>query len=345
MKYIHKDVKLSKEAIEWNRHSPKEILQYAIGALLYAPADHETVAKDICNGKYKALKNIVFCLEDAILDTNVVHAEQVLIENLEKIYYSMRSGSLHDNDLPLIFIRIRTPEQMWDIFQRMGEAERIITGFVLPKFDSSKVKEYKKVLLSINQLSKGKKYIMPALESLPVMDKRTRRKELQVMKEGLEKIKEYVLNIRVGGNDFCSFFGVRRGINNTIYDICVVKDVLTDIMNTFGMEYVVSAPVWEYFGEENYKLWEEGLNRELELDKLNGFVGKTAIHPSQLPVIQKAYIVDKNDYEDAMSVLHWKSSRLGVEKSAFSGRMNEVKIHEHWAKRILLLAKIYGVKE
>ena len=63
-------------------------------------------------------------------------------------------------------------------------------------------------------------------------------------------------------------------MDRTIYDLGPVAAILLDIVTAFGTEYVVSGPVWEYYAGPG---WEEGLRRELELDLLNGFTGKTVI--------------------------------------------------------------------
>ena len=69
------------------------------------------------------------------------------------------------------------------------------------------------------------------------------------IKRILDNYRDLVLNVRVGGTDFSACFGVRRGIDYTIYDIVTVRDCLTDILNVFSREnmYTVSGPVWEYF--------------------------------------------------------------------------------------------------
>ena len=53
----------------------------------------------------------------------------------------------------------------------------------------------------------------------------------------------------------------------------------------------------------------------------------------------------KSDYEDALSILGWDPSKLGVEKSSDGSRMNEVKCHGKWALRIATLGDIYGIRE
>ena len=64
------------------------------------------------------------------------------------------------------------------------------------------------------------------------------------------KNKRIVLNIRVGGNDFSNMYGLRRNINQNIYEIGVIRDILVNIINVFGADFVVSGPVWEYFGSD-----------------------------------------------------------------------------------------------
>ena len=90
---------------------------------------------------------------------------------------------------------------------------------------------------------------MPIIEDARVAYKESRLDELIAVKRILDQNKELVLNVRVGGTDFSSCFGVRRGINYTIYDIMTVSNCLMDILNVFtrNNDYTVSGPVWEYF--------------------------------------------------------------------------------------------------
>ena len=101
----------------------------------------------------------------------------------------------------------------------------------------------------------------------------------------------------------------------------------------------------EYFGSNPNDEWAEGLRRELALDRLNGFVGKTAVHPSQIPVIYESMKVSESDYNDAVQILNWQPDSLGVSKSNDGSRMNEVKCHSKWARRIKIMGDIYGIRE
>lgn len=133
-------------------------------------------------------------------------------------------------------------------------------------------------------------------------------------------------------------------IDETIYDILPVSQLLCDILTVFSRDYVVSGPVWEYYSSNNDE-WAIGLKRELKYDVLNGFVGKTVIHPNQIPVVVDSLKVKKQDYDDAMEILSWRDdSALLVGGSAQKERMNEVNTHLRWAKRVASLAAVYGVQ-
>ena len=77
----------------------------------------------------------------------------------------------------------------------------------------------------------------------------------------------------------------------------------------------------------------------------NGFIGKTVIHPSQIPIVKESLKPSRTDYDDALSILNWSESSLGVMKSVGKNRMNELATHRKWAKKIVLLSGIYGVRD
>ena len=109
--------------------------------------------------------------------------------------------------------------------------------------------EYYEYLTELNEKFDEALYGMPILESRQMAYLETRIEELVGVRKILDKYAPLVLNVRVGGTDWSSVFGVRRGINYTIYDILPVADCLKDVLNIFSRnnDYVVSGPVWEYF--------------------------------------------------------------------------------------------------
>ncbi len=318
-----------------------ETLAYKIGGLLYAPAINTGVAAKIAEDAYPCLTSIAFCLEDSILDCALESAEESLVNTLAAI-----KEQVPTEKLPLIFVRVRTPSHLVHISERLAELENILTGYILPKFDSSNGGEYAEDIISLNRDREKPLYFMPIIESRLVASVLNRREELSRIRNILSTVQPYILNVRVGGNDFSNIFGVRRPVDRTIYDLGVIRDILVDISSVFSADYVVSGAVWEYFDSSGAEgKWSEGLRSELSLDKLNGFTGKTAIHPAQLPIIFDSLKVSAEDYNDALCILGWKEALSGVAKSAEGGRMNEVKCHTRWARKIKILGDIYGIKE
>ena len=315
----------------------KEILQYKVGGLLYMPAFQRNIVQKISTEKLPHLNSAAFCLEDSIQDDSIDEAEaslKIILHELEQL----------DAKLPLIFVRIRSPRHLEMFHESIGCRSKILTGYILPKVDMQNVGSFIQVAKSINDASSAPIYIMPTLESERVADLLTRRTEILSLKQALDEVKSIVLNIRVGVNDFCKLYGLRRNIDQTIYDIGVVRDVLIDILNVFSRDYVVAGSVWNFFNGDNGGAWARGLQRELELDRANGFIGKTAIHPAQLPIIFDSMKVTRTDLDDANQLLDWKSTTHGVMKSSDGSRMNEVKCHLNWARRIKILGELYGVK-
>ena len=319
-------------------------LAYSIGGLLYTPAINDRAADKVIAGTFPCLRSLALCLEDAILGTAVETAEKTLAATLGKLYTHRENGGA---GLPLLFVRVRSPEHLSHVHEMLGSLEDILCGYILPKFDHSNAESYIDTMTGINAASRRTVFAMPILESSRIADRSGRISELSEIKRVTDAAKRLILNIRVGGNDLCSLYGVRRTVSQTIYDIGVVRDILTDIINVFSFDHVVSGPVWEYFGRAGSpdERWKDGLERELRLDMLNGFIGKTAVHPSQLPVICRALQPTKSDYDDAVRIINWSAEVSGVGKSSDGTRMNEVKCHRRWAEKIRILGDIYGVKE
>lgn len=358
MKYdfsYNEGIKLAIQPQEYSKDSEKEILQYAVAALLYMPASNEKIVEKIINKSYNNLNSMVLDLEDSLGDDMVTHGERTIKKITHTLNTAIIAGRMKYEDLPLIFVRIREKGQMEEVLELLGDDIRVITGFNIPKFDKDcckdYVKEFIKVKTEVEEKYDGryKLYIMPIIENKLAMYRQLRMDNLLSINSALRPISDNVLNIRVGGADFCSIFGIRRGIDECIHNIGVVRSVFADIINVFGKNYVVSGPVWEYFGKDKDGLWAKGLQNELRYDRLNGFIGKTSIHPSQLPFIQESLIVKWNDYQDALNILGMNVNVAGVKKSTDDGlgncRMNEVKTHTNWAKKTISLANIYGVME
>lgn len=347
MKYEFKDTDMLIKSTEFNKESSREVLQYAIGGMLYMPATRTKIVQDIIEQKNPDIKSICLDLEDSIGDDTVEEALIMLRSTLSKLSKAIEENTLSIDNLSLIFIRVRNPEQLRTLNNTLSQEQLgIITGFNFPKFDSSNAAEYIRAFNELQHKSLTKLYFNPILESKAIMYKQNRIEELAYIQRKLSGFSDHILNIRVGATDFCNIFGIRRKMNQTIYDINVVTDCFADIVNFFGKNYVISGPVWEYFNSQGERgPWKTGLEKELSLDKINGFFGKTSIHPVQLPIIAKNNIVDEEDYNDAMSIMGMGTGLIGVAKGSAGNKMNEVKTHSNWARKILAIASVYGVKK
>ena len=315
-----------------------DIIYYSVGALMYCPANSTNIIGNLLENKFGNKFSLAFCLEDTINDDMVEEAEEQLIKNL-KTLYKLREEHFY---LPKIFIRVRNKNQIEKVLNGIGNAHNIITGFNIPKFNIENAEGYIKAVKDMSEKLNHKFWLMPILESDDLIDLRTRYVYLHTIKDILDKNEDIVLNVRVGGNDLSHAFGLRRHSNETVYDIKPVASVLVDILTVFSRNYVVSGAVWEYYNGEN---WAEGLADEIKMDMLSGFVGKTAIHPKQISIINENCKVLKEDYDDAKSILGWdKLNPSFVSGSTNKSRMNEYKTHYNWAEKIMYLAKYYGVR-
>ena len=78
------------------------------------------------------------------------------------------------------------------------------------------------------------------------------------------------------------------------------------------------------------------------LDKVNGLTGKTIIHPEHIAPVQALYAVTHEEYSDARAIMHHGEDG-GIVKSTYQNKINEVKPHGRWAKKIMIMSEIYGV--
>ena len=353
------------EPEDFNKYTDRELLQYCLGATMYMPGIKDFAPK-ILSGAMPGLTTIVLCFEDACPPDRVEEAEANVHRLLNTVTDAVENGTLAPEKVPLIFVRIRNLMQ----FKRFGEAltkreVKSLCGVNFPKFNTDNGHEYFAYLQDLNLRFGEILYGMPIIEDPVVAHKETRLQELIGIKAILDKYHDLVLQVRTGATDFSSVFGVRRGVDYSIYDIMTVREILADIVNIFGRDndYVVSGPVWEYFRAPKTMMFEElpkhgledylmkripivnneidGLLREVILDKANGFIGRTVIHPTHVKFVNAMMAVTKEEYDDAVMILGNQSG--GVVKGTGANKMNEIKPHTNWAKKMVMRARAFGV--
>ncbi|WP_155053878.1 HpcH/HpaI aldolase/citrate lyase family protein [Streptomyces blattellae] len=355
------------EPCEFDADSPSRRLSAALGATLYSPATRARLADDIVKQAGRGVVSMVLCLEDSIDDSEVPVAE----ENLVRQFTELAGQEDADAGLPLLFIRVRTPEQIPDLVRRLGPAVRLLSGFVMPKFTEERGIPFLEALATAEGASGRRLFAMPVLESPELLYRESRVETLEGVFRAVDKYRERVLALRLGVTDFCSSYGLRRAPDMTAYDVQIVASVIADVVNMLGRAdgtgFTVTGPVWEYFRvqERMFKpqlrrspflegqaealreaLIEhsmDGLLREITLDQANGLLGKTCIHPSHVLPVHALSVVSHEEFSDAQDILRPERGGGGVLRSAYTNKMNEVKPHRAWAERTMMRAEVFGV--
>ncbi|WP_203332009.1 HpcH/HpaI aldolase/citrate lyase family protein [Planococcus beigongshangi] len=337
---------------EFNRDTEREILGLALGAALYTPGSRPDFADKIIAGNYRrntfsGLATLMICLEDAVADADLESAEANVVSQLKEIE---RVSETNTEESPLLFLRIRNPQQLDKLTNLAGSALGVLTGIVLPKVQASHLDDFFQALDRASEKAGRMLYALPLLETEEVLFAETREQALTEIYAKLRQEKDRILTIRVGATDFSSLYGLRRPVERTIYDVHVIRECLVSVLNKFTKAedgFIVSGPVYEYFSSDTNP-WlstepEKVLWEEVQLDLLNGFKGKTCIHPSQIAIVNAGYIISHETYEDAMLILSKSDTFNGILQSPQRNKMNEVKPHLSWAKKVAAQAEIYGV--
>jgi citrate lyase beta subunit len=354
--------------------SAAPLLAAALGATLYCPGDRPRIAEAVVKQAARGCVSMVLCLEDSIADSAVDGAEI----NVAEAIVTLHRLSLDEPDtaLPLLFVRVRTPEQMLRVAESCGAGLDLLSGFVVPKFENANgyAEAFFVVLRQIQRLSGadglagGKRLrLMPILESPNMIHSETRNSALSSIREILHENRDDVLAARIGATDLSSAFGLRRSRDLTVYDVQVVASVISDIVNVLGRSddnFVITGTVWEHYETERILRPQlrmtpfveanerelrhrlllgglDGLIREISLDQANGLLGKTVIHPTHVPVVHAMSVVSHEEFLDASVILSDVTG--GASASPYGNKMNEAKPHSTWAHRTMLRAQAFGV--
>jgi len=359
---------------ELSLDSPAPLLAAALGATLYCPGDRPKIAKAVVKQAARGCVSMVLCLEDAIADSAVPAAEVNVAEAIKTLH--QLTLDTPGTGLPLLFVRVRSADQMLRVAESCGAAIALLSGFVVPKFENETgyADEFFIALREIQRSSGAdgaagapRLRLMPILESPRMIHSETRTSALSSIREVLHDNRDDVLAARIGATDLSSAFGLRRSRDLTVYDVQVVASVISDIVNVLGRtedSFVITGTVWEHYETERilrpqlrltpfveanekelrHKLLLGGLDgliREISLDQANGLLGKTVIHPTHVSVVHAMSVVSHEEYSDATVILGNASG--GASASPYGNKMNEAKPHSAWAHRTMLRADAFGV--
>ena len=285
-----------------------------LGASLYAPANRADLAMIAQGQKRPSLRSLMICTEDALHERELEFA----LNQLAALLPTLDQGPL------LRFIRPRSPAVLRRLL-RMDGIERI-QGFVLPKIGPQTLGDWLRVWDG-----RSGHWLLPILETAETLD----RRQMERLRDLLEDsgLRKRVLGLRIGGNDLLNVLGVRRARGATIYDT-PLRGVIADLVCIFHPAgYQLSAPVFERLDTPDV------LAREVEADLQHGLVGKTAIHPMQIPLIEGLYRVSREDYDLAAAVLAPDAAAVFKLHQTFC----EPATHPRWAAGVLERAQVFGV--
>jgi citrate lyase beta subunit len=291
----------------------KRAINYVqLGGTLFVPASHKNLQPILLKEKYPQLRSVVIDFEDG-LDPS----------EMEKSYENVRSIlKLCNEKSPLVFIRPKDHEHLKEIL-KMEDIDNI-DGFVLPKFSLTNKEKY------FDVLEKKDFYIMPSIEGNELFE----YDKLKELKNFLLTHKEKILLVRFGLEDMLRQLNLKRGCEDSIFDLAVGNVVLGNFIAVFKSSgFVISGGVYPCF--KNY----EGFKKDISRDLKEGLFSKTIIHPDQIELVDEMYKVEKQEYNESLQLLEsqnvvFNQNNKMAEKHTMSG----------FAEFIKNRAEVYGIK-
>lgn len=285
----------------------------SLGATMYVPGTRENLDAVVCQRK-TAARSLVICTEDAVEESRVAQA----IDNIRAALPGMMNL---ERDGVQVFIRPRNPAVLRQLLQ--DDNIRNCSGFVLPKFSVETHDEWAEALEGAPPLLG----VMPTLETACVFDVKAMQLLGILLRKG--SLSSRVIALRIGGNDLFNCLGLRRPRNLTIYDTPLGLTI-AQLVNVFRPQgFMLTAPVFEHFEDT------DTMNRELVLDKAHGLIGKTAIHPTQLAVIEGMLAPSEMEIQEADAILADDAPAV----FSLNGSMCEPATHYRWAKMIRFISE------
>ncbi|MGZ8179602.1 HpcH/HpaI aldolase/citrate lyase family protein [Williamsia sp. SKLECPSW1] len=351
---------------------PRDQVAAALGATLYIPAVRADLTGSVTRAAEAGTTSVVLDLEDAVPDDEVAAGLASVIATLDDL--AQTAGA------PMVFVRVRSAEQIDAVLAGVGAGADALSGFALPKFGTDNGPAHLERIAAAPPTPHGPLYAMPIIESARVVHPDTRAQELAGIAGLLAEHRERILAVRIGATDLSGTFGIRRDPDLTIYDVHPVASVIAEVVTVLGRHdgtgFTITGPVWEYYNAHERMFrpllrntpFEEldavrfrrhlvsrdldGMLREIVLDRANGLLGKTVIHPTHVNVVNATSTVSHEEYVDALAVLGRAEDgdpfgtddvEGGVLASSYRNKMNERRPHRNWAVRTLLRAEAFGV--
>jgi len=282
-----------------------------LGATLYIPVQHPRLA-EVLAGANPDLRSVVICLEDSLHETEVGAAQEVFCATLRMLEAAPPKL--------IAYARPRGPEMLGWMLAQPG-IERL-AGFVLPKITTANLPDW------LARLDSPRHGIMPTIESTEAFD----RAAMMQMARALAPLGARVHAVRIGGNDILNQLGVRRSRERTAYDTPLGLAIATMASVFLPEGLALSAPVFEHYALT------DTLREEVARDIEHGLLAKTAIHPSQVPIIHDVLRPAPAEVEEARAILAAEARAV----FGHGGSMLEPNTHARWAQGVLDRARVHA---
>ena len=275
----------------------------------------KAAAGQLAYGQMPGLRSIVICLEDSIRDDQVSQALGDLRQLL--LQFATRRPAIK------VYVRPRDIGMLTQVGAFHGID--LIDGFVLPKVTTSSLP------LWLSAVMHDDHKIMPTIEGEEAFD----RGALSRLCDQLRPYIDRVTAVRIGGNDILGLLGIRRSRVRSAYE-GPLGNVIRDIAGTFIPNgFNVAAPVFEHYAALDI------LRQEVEQDIEHGLLTKSAIHPSQIDIIQQVYRPTGLEMSEARMILDTATPAV----FGSNGSMCEPATHARWAHSIINRARAHGVRD
>jgi citrate lyase beta subunit len=275
---------------------------------LYVPANHPKLAQGLFDEIMPQAPSYILCTEDSLADSELPLALRQ-VSQLLPLLARRRSTAP-------IFLRPRNVDVLRE-FLSMPGIENVV-GFVIPKADVDSLPGYAELLVGLPYR------VMPVLETRSIFDEMGRVELREFLKRS--PLGPAVLALRIGGNDLLRLLGLKRQAGVSIYQT-PLGALIPQLMMCFRPHgFQLTGVVCDSLNDADL------LRNEAVMDARMGLIGKTAIHPVQVPIFENVFSVSREDVFVAEEILR-DSSRSVM---AFNQMMLERTVHAEWAKETLL---------
>ncbi|PAW63518.1 MAG: hypothetical protein B9S38_17410 [Verrucomicrobiia bacterium Tous-C4TDCM] len=280
-----------------------------LAPMLYVPADRPDLVAVLEGQRELGVCSIAVCLEDAVRP-----------DSRKKAARQLRRALTRANGMPRpVFIRPADADALEWMLDHLPMDR--IAGFILPKATVHAIHLWTEKCFGLHT-------ILPILETREALDPVGRRE----LAQACAAHPPVIPGARIGANDlFALLGGLRRPAGRTIYETPVgrVIDGLLEVFSAQGVK--LCAPVCDRFGDLST------LEREVEEDIHRGLFAKTAIHPTQVQAIWKAYQPLPAEIGEARQILDPDAPAV----FGSDGGMLEPACHGEWARRLIHRAELH----